>query len=703
MNTPAPPPLIELAHAYGIETAYYDIFGHHQVASTEALLAILRSLGAPLATLADVPAAKREYQQAQWQRHIEPVLVAWDGGPLPVEIRLPAKDADAGLTARLKLDSGEEQEWSWPGADLPGLESADIEGTTYTTKRISLPAVIPDGYHRLTVEFPGGTAESLVISAPTRAFNDKPPRNWGVFLPLYAFHLKDGVTGHYPDLEKMMAWMANMGGNVLGTLPLLASFLDEQFNPSPYSPASRLFWNEFYIDVNSTPEWANCPSARALQASAPVRDELDRLRQAPLIDYQRLMGIKRRILEELCACCFADDFRLQALQRFVCNNDFTDSYARFRATSERQRLPWSQWPQRLRDGNLDEGDYDDAARRYHIYVQWLSHEQLQAVSRKSQELGVELYLDLPLGVHPDSFDVWRWREIFATEVSSGAPPDDFFIKGQDWGSPPLHPEKLRQTGYQYFIACVRNFLAHAGTLRIDHVMQFHHLFWVPKGMEARQGVYVRYHPEEFYAILSLESHRHRSMIVGENLGTVPPEVTPTMRKHGLLGMYELQFQVTPDPKKALNPVPAETVASLNTHDMPPFAAFWNELDILDRQELGLLDAAGVEKERERRRTLKKALVGYLFPDSTGEPALEEVLRAVLDYLGASPARTILVNLEDLWQEPKPQNTPGTWLERPNWLRKARYSFEDFREMPQVIAILSEINRLRKESILTPQG
>ena len=107
--------LYHLAHLYGIQMAYYDVNHHRQQASEESLLAVLRSLGAPVASLQDVPSAWRERQQVLWRRAIEPVIVAWNGESFPVEIRLPLSAADANLKCHLKLESGEELRWKWHG------------------------------------------------------------------------------------------------------------------------------------------------------------------------------------------------------------------------------------------------------------------------------------------------------------------------------------------------------------------------------------------------------------------------------------------------------------------------------------------------------------------------------------------------------------------------------------------------------------
>jgi 4-alpha-glucanotransferase len=215
-------------------------------------------------------------------------------------------------------------------------------------------------------------------------------------------------------------------------------------------------------------------------------------------------------------------------------------------------------------------------------------------------------------------------------------------------------------------------------LRLDHVMRLHRLFWIPEGLAAREGVYVRYQAEEFYAILSLESHRHQAVIVGEDLGTVPHHVRTAMGRHKINRMYILPFEFTGNPGRALHPIPADALASLNTHDMPPFAAFW------------------LKEPSKMRSALTSFLRSEGWLEAEGED-LKAALRACLAYLSASPARIVLVNLEDLWLETASQNVPGTAGEHPSWRRKARHAFEKFSRMPEVLQILKEIDYLRRNT------
>lgn len=695
-------PLNQLAELYGVQTSYYDVVGQLTAASPDALVQVLRALGAAIEKASDAPAALRQRRQEEWGRWLEPVTVAWDGVATEVVFRLPTKDFPSSLACSLELETGERQAWSYPASGLSHVKDAKVEGVAYAVNRLRIPGPLPLGYHRFTLEVAGKTATSLLLSAPLRAYAPSGHAqrcDWGVFLPLYALHSeRSWGAGDFSDLEALIDWVTKLGGGMVATLPLLAAFLDEPFEPGPYSPASRLFWNEFYLDVFRVPELRQCPAAQALLQAPEFIQEMHALQAAPLVDYHRQMALKRRVLEELARAFFAKPSqRMEALRNFMTAHPHAEDYARFRAVGERRRAPWPAWPAPLRDGVVRDGDYDEEVKRYHLYVQWLADEQLQTLAAKARAAGPGFYLDLPLGVNPDSYDVWRERGLFATGLAAGAPPDPFFAGGQNWGFPPLHPERIREDGYRHVSAYLRHHLRLAGVLRIDHMMGFHRLFWIPQGFGARDGVYVNYPAEELYAVFSLESHRHRSILIGEDLGTVPPEVRPAMARHNINRMYVMQYELQPQYQNALTPVYPDCVAVLNTHDMPPFAGWWQGLDIEDRVELGILNPTIADEERKKRRSLLEALVQTLQRQGRlqgpGEP--QDVLQACLAHICDGAAQLVLTNVEDLWLETQPQNVPGTWHERPNWQRKARFSMEEMSRMAEVLQVLRFMDRLVK--------
>ncbi len=348
---------------------------------------------------------------------------------------------------------------------------------------------------------------------------------------------------------------------------------------------------------------------------------------------------------------------------------------------------------------LQAGDYDPAARRYHLYVQWLAHEQMASLTNHAARHGVRLYLDLPLGVHRAGYDCWRHQDLFALRASGGAPPDPVFTLGQDWQFAPLHPERSRAQGHAYVIDYLRHHLERTGMLRIDHVMGLHRLYWVPEGLPASQGAYVSYPADELYAILSLESHRYGATIAGENLGTVPPEVNRRLKRHNLCELFVAQYEHQPYPKRSMRRVPARAVASLNTHDMPPFQAYWEGTDLADRHELGWIKLTDVPKERRLRAKVQRALIQMLRHEewlASRRPEAKDVLRGALAHLSASAAQFVLLNLEDLWLETHSQNVPGTTEERINWRRKTRLSLEQIMEHQDVQELLKLVNRLRRD-------
>ena len=704
MNKLASGGLHQLARLYNVQTAYYDVEHRRRQASVESLMAVLRTIGAPIISLEDVPAALREQRQKLVQRVMEPVTVVWDGSQPFIDICLPVGLSDADCTGYLETEDKQLKTWRWHAGDLPVSASINIEGEDYIKKLIILPESLPWGYHKFGLEIGGSRQETLIISAPVRAYLPADVENgrmWGVFIPTYALQTRNTMgSGDYSALGTLAEKVAELGGQTVATLPLMPAFLDEPFEPSPYAPVSRLLWNEFYIDINKVPEISASSEAQDILQSSKVLTDIKELRNLTLVDYRQLMALKRNLLEKGCDLLLSKKAKgFRDFQDYIQANPRVEDYASFRATMERQRATWQSWPQRLKDGHLNEADYDEKSRLYYMYAQWQAHRQVNQVTEEAYQRGVTLYFDLPVGTHPEGYDTWRERESFALGATAGAPPDTVFRRGQNWMFPPLHPIKSRERQYSYFIEYIRHNLHNAGMLRIDHVMGMHRLFWIPEGMDAAHGVYVRYRADELYAILTLESHRNRSIIVGEDLGTVPDYVRPTMSKHGLQRMYVVHYELADNSSPSLNIPHRNVVASMNTHDMPPFAAFCRGLDVDERLDLGLLTKKGARAERKRNQETKSNLIkflrkkGWLAPDDDGITA---VLNACLSFLSASRARYVLVNLEDLWQETKSQNIPSTDDEHPNWRRKARYTIEEFCQLAEVRDTLKIIDNCRKK-------
>ncbi len=543
--------LARLAALYGVQTRYRDALGRERVSPDESVIQTLLALGAKVNGTSGLESAVRSRERELQSRMMEPVVIAWEGVLPDLTFRLPPRVHATGRVVFCELQLEEEVvRWSLPLDGLPAGDPAGVgadAGGSSGIHRVpsgwmrrataGATGALPLGYHRLRIEVEGRVGETLVISAPRRCWQrpsraqevhgavDFPlrllaGRDWGLFAPVYALRsARDWGAGDLADLETLMAWTAEQGGAYVATLPLLAASFAPEADPSPYRPLSRLFWNEFFIAPELATGWNSCPQGQALWSDAAGRELRERLRAQDLVDYRAVMALKRPVLEELASCLDAvgADSDRKDFDGYMRENPLVRDYAAFRADGE------------VRSGH-EAGADRAASERYHLYCQWQMDRQLAAL-RSSGSWG--LMLDLPLGVHPDGFDLVRWPGLFAGGVSTGAPPDAFFADGQDWTTPPLHPEADRLNGYEYFRGCLGTQMGPASALRIDHIMAFRRLFWIPDGMKAAAGVYVTYPAEELYAVLSAESHRHETEVVGEDLGTVPAGVRAGMRRHGV--------------------------------------------------------------------------------------------------------------------------------------------------------------------------
>ncbi|MSO18997.1 MAG: 4-alpha-glucanotransferase [Acidobacteria bacterium] len=720
------PPLGELAALYNIQTSYRDCFGQHQTASTDALIGTLQALGAALSGVAETREAIRARRAELVREPLAPVQISWDGRLSRIALQLPAQRTSAAthgvIRLTLHLESGETLQRDLPPSALtPSPATHAAAGTLRLNPSLRLPI----GYHHLKLDIThsghrSDALETLVIAAPVRCYSPPgtPQQKWGAFLPLYALRSRgDWGTGNFSSLGKLHRWVREMGGALTGTLPLLASFLDEPCEPSPYKPISRLFWNELYVDPTSEPEFSESSATHrgaALQIveSTAWQQQIREIRSAPLVDYRRAMALKRTVLEAMAEHVGThrnsiQSTRSKAFRDYVSAHPQLQDYARFRALQEQRSEPWTEWPTRPRSGCITAGDAAAARVVYHQYVQWLAEGQLGKISKSSAArrnsdaaLGADgLYLDFPLGVHPEGYDVWRHQSLFAHRASAGAPPDGLFPNGQKWEFPPLDPQANRRDGYRYLRDCLQHHMRHASLLRIDHVMGLHRLYWIPEGIDTRQGVYVGYPHQEMYAVLSIESHRARTVIAGENLGTVPTAVNRAMKRHQTHGLYVFQFAVSPNARTPISAPSQTDVASLNTHDTPPFAGYVAGRDVDDFERLGVFSRERAAAEKlGRRKTVAALARHFALRAKTGSEA-GKLLPHCLEYLGSSPAKTALINLEDLWLEDAPQNIPGTGAgtsspDVPNWRRKTRKSLEQIRASREIRQLLQMISKRR---------
>ncbi len=665
--------LKQLARVAGIDPEYQSWQGQPTTSSDASLLAALQAmapdLGIQLATADDARGALADLERERWNEIVPPVVVGWDGA-LEVPFSVPA-ESDTAWEVEVTTESGRTVHASGTLFGLPGDSHTWPNGNVHCVRRARIWLDGELGYHRVQWRAAGTLGEALGIAAPTKAFGGPGggPRRWGVFAPVYGLaNARTGECGDLGTLRELFEAVGRRGGTYVATLPILAAFLDEPCAFSPYSPASRLFWNELYLDL----------PALAAEAGMEPPPHAPPIVDGTLIDYRAQYHWRRHVLDPIAERLLVT--RGTEIDAWAHTTSAYD-YAAFRAIGEVTRTSWRDWPGMWRDNvPVVETRMDaiaigaEAARvNTHVVAQWAMQHQLEALASSRGPTGspVKLYLDLPVGVSCDAYEVWRQRHLFLTSLAAGAPPDPLFLGGQNWGLPPLSPVAVRRDHYRYVIRSIRHHMKVAGMLRIDHVMGLFRLYCVPSGRPATDGVYLRYHADELLAILALESLRARCALVGEDLGTVPDRVRPAMARHGMFRIHVGQWFLPAKLGGHPEPSPPESVASLNTHDTATFAGWWRGADIDDRHDLGLISAAQDAKERVERDEGRGAVLEFV-DARLQDDHLTEVERAMVGAtvdLAIGPAEVVLVALDDLVLEPVPHNVPGTMAERPNWQRR----------------------------------
>jgi len=629
--------LRSLARAIGVHTRYTNGLGKRVIVAPETLLRVCAALGAPVERPGDAAGALRAHRESAKAALVPPVLVAWDGSLAPLAI-----SADGPVQAQLHLEDGE------------------VVPLVHSRARFRTTQALPCGYHRLTVEASGQCETSTVIAAPLEAWRRPGAhRSWGIGTHLAALRsARSRSLGDLRDLESLCRWVGERGGDLVTVLPLVPTFNTQWPEPSPYSPVSRLFWSELILDLGPAHRPAPVPAAvDVTRGDAEVRAALAGHPVPPPSELD----------EELIR------------------------YARFRGAQVRLGRNWRDWPLAARAGSLTPHQVDHEEERFHLVAQTLARRQLHDLRQRLDHDRFRLGLDLAVGVHPDGYDPWSRQTLFGDGMSVGAPPDQGFPSGQNWGFSPVLPGASRREGHRYLAAAIAHQAGLAGVLRVDHIMAWTRLYWIPHGFGLHDGTYVSYPAEELFAVLTLESNRHRCEIVGENLGTVPREIFEALPRHRIWGMYLAMFQASAGPDVA--PPTAVDMALIGSHDTPTFAGWLKGNDIADRVRYGLLAEPRVPAVAEERQRAIRWLAAHL--GSTVEDP-RAFLIALLEWLGRSNSPLVVPWLEDLWLEEAPVNLPGTPSSvRPNWQRPMRRLLDEILTDPDVDQLLRRLDCARQ--------
>ncbi len=734
------PPLKTESGQFGILQEYQDVFGKVHPTSDRTRSMLLKAMG-----VQDGKAMEADpFGLGRFMTWLPPVQVVIQGqGEMQVLISLPQALHDDTFQWQLRLENGETHQGTFEPGKLEKLDVAEVDGERYTQYALPLPSEIPLGYHRFSLSVEVDDAfqarEMTLVVTPSQCYfpaslvqEDQKLRVWGPAVQLYALRSKNNWgIGDFADLQQVVDWCATEGAGIVGVNPLHALFPTNPAQASPYSPSSRMFWNILYINIESVPEYEASTEAHNKVLDEPFQAELNRIRQTDLVDYPAVTALKLEILEILY-----QQFRLNHMaykteraQEFLAfqaaGGDKLRKFALYEAIQERFHKDdpgiwgWPVWPERYKDPDGEAVEEFATANwervEFYQYLQWLAESQLHQVGLRSLErhLAIGLYMDLAVGADVGGSEIWTNQSLYTMNASIGAPPDAYNSKGQNWGLPPMLPNRLYERAYQPFIDIIRTNMRYAGAIRIDHFMALLRLFWIPIQTTPDKGAYVRYPFEDLLAILALESQRNQCVVVGEDLGTVPDEVREKMAEWGILSYKVFFFEKNEDGEfKAPKDYDWRSLVTFSTHDLPTLQGFWHGEGIRVKTELDLFPSKAARKRQVQERVLDRwrflaalerenLLPQGLSTDPGRVPKITpELCQGIYAYLARTPSILQMFQLEDVLEQLEQVNMPGTTNQYPNWQRKLPMPIEEFAEEHRLKDFCFHLRRERGRSIFT---
>ena len=653
-----------LAGRAGLAVDWIDANGRPQRVSPDALRAVLKGLGHPADNDAEINASLRDLEQVQQDKHLPPLLTVDSGEGLDL-----ARYFEPDTACRVSLEGGEVLELH--------LDSDAV-----------LPGVIALGYHQVHI-----ADQTFTLAVAPRhcysvadAVDSHTPRAWGLSAQLYSLRrLGDGGFGDTLALEHLARSAAERGADALAISPMHAMFSADPERYSPYSPSSRLFLNSLYASPGCI--LGEREVRNAIEACG-LADELHTLEQHTLIDWPAAAKAKQRLLRALY-----DDFRhghhpqhADFLSFRQAGAEALENHCRFEAiqavrAAAGEDLDWRHWPQEWRSPqspalvHFAEENRDEIG--FYAFGQWLIARCLERAQQaaRGSGMGIGLIADLAVGADGGGSQAWSRQDELLAGLTVGAPPDILNRAGQGWGISAFAPEGLKRHGFRAFIEMLRANFAHAGGLRIDHVMGLQRLWVIPMDAPPQDGAYLYYPVDDLLRLLALESHRHQAIVLGEDLGTVPDGLRDKLIGRSILGMRVLLFEQGHDGQfKPILDWPDNALATTSTHDLPTLNGWWHSRDIDWNVQLGLIDAPTVEQWSEHRRRERQALRQALSQDPQNfvdevRNETDHMIDASVRYLGHTRAPLVLLPLEDALGLQEQANLPGTTDTHPNWRRR----------------------------------
>ncbi len=697
--------LKRLCELNGIHTEWRGIDGSHNPVSESVLKSVLSILDVSCDNEEVMEKEVKRLEEYYWKKPLKDVYVIRKGdashiGPIEIVVERDLWDIEQNLY--INFEKGGQYIHKFIPSQEKCLEWREVGGRHLARLEIYLSNIIPLGYHRIKYQYKKGKVafqfERSFIVAPVSSYTPDDfhrQKYWGIGAHLYSLKGSGHPTnGDFSDLKDLINLAKQSGAQFVGINPLTALYPHYPKEASPYSPSSRSFLNPIYIETASQQQNVGHDEWIDYEKSYKERFAILRNRFENFIaledDHEDRMAFRQWVGE--------DEERLILFGIYHVLADYLQEYNP------------KKWPLEYQDPKSTEAE--EIAKKYakdvtfHIWMQWIADYQLSKIGKKAKdELGIGLYGDLAVGVTAFGVESWS-QDVIVSNVSFGAPPDQFSAMGQNWSISPFNPQKLRQEGFESFIHMVRKNMRHCGALRIDHIIGLRQLYWIIDGMNATEGVYVSNPYQEFLGIIALESHRNKCIVIGEDLGNVPWGMREEMERENMLGYRVFWFETwesglfkRPD---AYSP---KALASISTHDLPTIYGYWQGRDLAIRRKVGdypsLEAQEALEQKREQeKQNLLAALIdqNLISADVTIETVnMEELVKALHIFIARSESQMMMVQIDDLSYEQDPLNMPGlTQSQYPSWRRRLSHTTQEYMQSDNVKDILKAVHMAREQ-------
>jgi 4-alpha-glucanotransferase len=449
------------------------------------------------------------------------------------------------------------------------------------------------------------------------------PRSGGILLHPTSLPGPNGIGEIGPEAFRFIDWLASAGQRIWQVLPLGPT----GYGDSPYQCFSAFAGNPLLLSLD-----------RLLDREYITDDDLKNRPDFPQnrVDYGWVIHWKYPVLAKAAESFLRSKREREAFERY-CERQahWLDDYALFMAKKQ--------------------PEYDEPVHRY---WQFEFHRQWCALRDHCENRGIRIMGDLPIYVAEDSSDVASHPELFQLDahgkplVVAGVPPDYFSATGQLWGNPIYRWDKLKETGYRWWIDRFRAVLTQVDMVRLDHFRGFQAYWEVPAGEKtAIKGSWVEGPGAELFE--AVEGKLGKLPIIAENLGVITPEVEAIRERFGYPGMSILQFAFGSDPQAPTfrpHNYPRELVAYTGTHDNDTTVGWWNS-------KAGAGSTRTAKDIEEEHESTKRYLrtdgreINWVFIQTILSSVADTVLAPMQDVLGlASEARMNLPGSPDgNWQ------------------------------------------------------